>query len=340
MTSSGLRVGLTFDLRAAHELAPGMPPDRFAELDDDTTIAGLEATLAGLGHRPERLGGLADVVARLAGGLDVDVVFNLAEGTHGRGREAQIPTLLEAHGVAYTGSDPVTLGLTLDKALTKRVWLGAGLPTPAYHVVASSEDLADVPDVYPRFVKPVAEGSSMGVDAGSQVHDAAGLRARVAHVWDLYGQPALVEAFLPGPEFTVGIVDHAGVPVVLGVAETAPAGRLRGYAEKRASATGACESPFRSVADVRLAAELGGLALRAYRAVGCRDLGRVDLRHDAAGRPQLLEINALPGLAPRTSAMAFLADHAGAAPTRPSGYADLIATVLSGALRRRASAGR
>lgn len=334
MTPKGLRVGLTFDLRGAYRLAPGMPPDRFAELDDERTIAGIEAALAGLGHRVVRIGGLRDLVARLRDGLGVDVVFNLAEGTIGRGREAHVPALLEAYGVPYTGSDPATLGVTLDKALTKRVWLGAGLPTPEFHVVATPADVGAVPDAYPRFVKPVAEGSSMGIDAGSLVHDAAGLRARAAHVWMAYGQPALVEPFLPGREFTVGVVDRAGVPAVLGVAETSPAGYVRGYVEKRLTAAAGGAAPFRAVTDPNLVAELGELALRAFRAVGCRDLARVDLRLDGDGRPQLLEINALPGLAPARSAMAFLADRAG------GGYPDLIATVLSGALRRRSSARR
>lgn len=334
MTPSDLRVGLTFDLREAHPLAPGMPPDRFAELDDERTIAGIEAALTDLGHRVVRIGGLRELVARIGVGLGVDVVFNVAEGTVGRGREAQVPALLEAYGVPYTGSDPVALAITLDKAVTKRMWLAAGLPTPAFHVVATSGDLDGVPDAYPRFVKPVAEGSSIGIDAGSLVHDAASLRARVTHVWTAYGQPALVEPFLPGREFTVGIVDRAGEPAVLGVAETAPAGRLRGYAEKRATAAGGHDVPFRAVTDPRLEDVLGGLALSAYRAVGCRDLARLDLRCDAEGRPHLLEINALPGLAPTRSAMAYLADHAG------GGHTDLIATVLSGALRRRASAQR
>lgn len=332
MRPGGLRVGLAFDLREAHPLAPGMPPDRFAELDEESTIAAIERELVGLGHRVVRLGGFRQLVDRIGSGLGVDVVFNLAEGTMGRGREAQVPALLEAYGVPYTGSDPVALAITLDKALTKRLWLGAGLPTPAFRVLATPEDLDDPSEAFPRFVKPVAEGSSIGIDAGSLVRDAASLRARVAHLWAAYGQPALVEPFLPGPEYTVGIVDRDGTPAVLGVAQTAPAGRLRGFAEKRAAA--GAEAPFRAVGDPRSVAELGDLALRAYRAVGCRDFARLDLRCDADGRPQLLEINALPGLAPARSAMAFLADRAG------GGYPDLIATVLSGALRRRATAPR
>lgn len=330
MTPNALRVALTYDLREAHPLAPGMPADRFAELDEAPTIAAIESARRGLGHRVVRIGGLRALAACLTKGLGADVVFNVAEGTAGRGREAQVPVLLEAHGVAYTGSDPVALAVTLDKAITKRVWHGAGLPTPAFHVVASASDLDAVPDAYPRFVKPVAEGSSIGVDAGARVHDAASLRARVAHVWGAYGQAALIEAFLPGPEYTVGIVDRDGSPTVLGVLETAPAGGLRDHAAKRAAAAGGAV-PFRWVDDAPLAGTLGELALRAYRSVGCRDLARVDLRCDADGRPQLLEINALPGLAPTRSAMAVLADHAG------GGYADLIATVLSGAVRRRAT---
>ena len=330
MTATGLRVGLAFDLRTAYPLAPGMPRDRYAELDDERTIAGIETALSDLGHTVDRIGGLRDLAARLAGAdLGVDVVFNVSEGVRGRGREAQVPALLEACGVPYTGSDPVALAVTLDKALTKRLWRAEGLPTAAFQVVANPADLGLVSASYPSFVKPVAEGSSIGIDLGAVVHDAVALRARVAWLWAAYAQPALVEPFLPGREFTVGVLDVGGVPTVLGVAETAPAGGLRGYDEKRATAAGAGEAPFRPVDEPALARDLAALALRAYAAVGCRDLGRVDLRCDAAGRPQLLEINALPGLAPDVSAMSFLARRAAL------GYRDMIATVLDGALRRR-----
>jgi D-alanine-D-alanine ligase len=327
-----LRVGLTFDLRSTQPLAPGMPRDRFAELDDERTVADIEGALETLGHRVERIGGVRELVGRLShGSMEVDVVFNLAEGIRGRGREAQVPTVLEAFGIAYTGSDPVTLAVTLDKALTKRVWREAGLPTAPFQVVAELADLELVPSEFPRFVKPVAEGSSMGVDGGSVVGDAAELRARVGHVWRTYGEAALVEPFLTGREHTVGVLDRDGVPEVLAVAETAPPGALRGYDEKRTTSAGDATAPFRPLADPRLERELGALALAAYRAVGCRDLARVDLRADAEGRPQLLEINALPGLAPDVSAMAFLARLAGRS------YRSMIGAVLAGALRRRAT---
>jgi D-alanine-D-alanine ligase len=330
VTDTGLRVGLTFDLRASYPLAPGMPRDRYAELDDEGTIAAIEAALVEAGHAVDRIGGLLDLAARVAGGgPGVDVVFNLAEGVRGRGREAQVPALLEACGVPYTGSDPVALAITLDKALTKRLWRAAGLPTPAFQVVATVADLGLVPASFPRFVKPLAEGSSVGVDHGAVVQDVAALRARVAWIWASYGQPALIEPYLPGREFTVGILDVGDVPTVLGVAETAPAGGLRGYDEKRTTAAGAGDPPFRAVAEPPLERELAGLALRAHAAVGCRDLARVDLRCDDAGRPQLLEINALPGLAPGVSAMAFLARNAGRS------YRDMIGTILAGAVRRR-----
>jgi D-alanine-D-alanine ligase len=325
-----LRVGLTFDLRAAHPLSPGMPHDRFAELDDERTVAGIEEALATLGHRVDRIGGVGDLVGRLAhGSLDVDVVFNIAEGVRGRGREAQVPVLLEAFGIAYTGSDPVTLAVALDRSLTKRLWRDAGLPTAPFQVVAEPADLDLVPDEFPRFVKPVAEGSSMGIDGGSVVGDAAELRARVAHVWRTYGQAALVEPFLAGREHTVGVIDRDGVPEVLAVAETALPEGLRGYDEKRATLTGVAAAPFRPLDDPLIERELGALALRAYRAVGCRDLARIDLRSDAAGQPQLLEINALPGLAPDVSAMSVLARHAG------QSYRDMIGSILASAVRRR-----
>jgi D-alanine-D-alanine ligase len=324
-----LRVGITFDLASDHVLAPGMPHDRHAELDEPATIDAIEEALASAGHTVVRLGSHAALLARAAAGdLAVDVVFNVAEGIRGVAREAQVPVLLEALGVPYSGSDPLALAVTLDKGLTKRLWVAVGLPTAPYAVVADEAALARFDAPYPLFVKPVAEGSSMGIDADAVVDDRAALTARVRHVWRAYRQAALVEAYLPGPEFTVGILGAGAEARVLGVVRTVAAGALWDHHAKHGALTGDATPSYEVERDPALCARLGALALRAYAEVGVRDVGRVDVRMDARGGPQLLEINALPLLTPERSTFAMMATAAGMP------YRDLIAAILAPALER------
>jgi D-alanine-D-alanine ligase len=328
------RIGLTFDLAPAEPLTADGPDDAFAELDSEETIDDIAAALVAHGHEVVRIGGARALMAALCTrSLHVDLVFNVAEGVQGRAREAQVPALLEAVGVPYTGSDPVTMALTLDKSVAKRLWLSAGLPTPPFTVVARAQDLDDLAAPFPLFVKPVAEGSSMGIDAGALVHDRDALAKRVERVWRDYRQPALIEGFLPGREFTVGILGEGDGSRVLGVVETFSRGHLSGYAEKLATGLASSVREFRPLDERALERELADLALRAYRLVGCRDVGRVDLRCDGDGRPSLLELNPLPGLARGRSALPILARYAG------STYDALIGSILEAALARIARAG-
>ena len=321
------RVGVTFDLVSDHALAPGMPNDRFAELDDDATIAAIEAALEGAGFDVVRIGSLPALLSRLASGpLGVDFVFNVAEGVRGVGREAQIPALLEAYGVPYTGSDPLALAVTLDKGVTKRLWRDAGLPTAPF-VVAQPGEPFDAPAPYPLFVKPVAEGSSMGIDPAAIVVDDASFGARVRHVWSAYGQAALVEPYLPGAEYTVGILGEGRLARALGVVRTAQGGALWDHDTKHGAVAGDVPR-YRVEGDPEVSAPLVELALRACAVVGIRDVARVDIRFDARGEPQLLEVNPLPLLTPERSTFALMAAAAGMT------HVDLIAAIVEGALRR------
>jgi D-alanine-D-alanine ligase len=322
---------MTFDLAGERPLGPADPLDRDAELDAPATIDAIAAALSASGYEVVRIGNLHALVARLASSpLGVEVVFNIAEGTRGLGREAQVPVLLEAYGVPYSGADPVALALTLDKGLCKRIWADAGLPTAPFRVVAGEGDLATLEFEYPAFVKPNGEGSSLGIDRDARVDDRAALEARVRRLWRDYRQPVLVEPYLPGPEFTIGILEREGAPQVLGMLQTAESGGMRSQMDKRASLTGAVAAPFVAVDDPALAADLADLALRAYRTVGGRDFARIDVRRDANGVDQLLEINLLPGLVPGRSPLTLIAAAAGIT------YPSLISGMLAGALRRRA----
>ena len=186
-----MRIGLTYDLRDDYR-ALGFADEELAEFDFVGTIDAIDAALRSLGHETERIGNVRALAQRLCDGARWDLVFNTAEGVRGFGREAQVPALLEAFELAYTFSDPLVSALTLHKGMAKHVLNDAGVPTTAFCVVADEADLARVALPFPLFVKPVAEGTAKGIDAGSRVADRAALAARCRLLWTRFAQPALV----------------------------------------------------------------------------------------------------------------------------------------------------
>src|SRR4051812_10691474 len=213
-----LRIALCYDLKSDY-LAAGFAPEDVMELDEEETIAALEAALRQLGHHPERVGRGIELASRLVAGERWDLVFNLSEGVRGRSREAQVPALCEMFDQPYTFSDPLTCAVTLDKALAKRLVRDHGLPTAAFAVVERPEDAAAVDLPLPLFVKPLAEGSSKGVTRCSRVETRAELATACADLLAAFHQPVLVESFLPGREMTVGILGNGAGARVLGVLE-------------------------------------------------------------------------------------------------------------------------
>lgn len=321
-----MRIGLTYDLRRDY-LAEGLSPEETAEFDRPDTIDAIEAAIRSFGHETVRIGRLKSLVARLARGELWDLVFNIAEGRGGIGREAQVPALLEGYGIACTLSDPMVMGLTLHKGKTKHVVRDQGVPTPDFFVVETPADIRRVRLPYPLFCKPVAEGTGLGVSAKSKVRNARGLGTICRRLLRKFRQPVLVETYLPGREFTVGVLGQGSTAKVVGVCEvvlkdkTDPA---YGYANKEN-----CEELvlYRLVRDAE-AKRAGAVALAAWRALGCRDAGRIDLRSDARGRPSFMEVNPLPGLNPEHSDLPILCAQAGMA------YRDLIGAILKSAAKR------
>lgn len=309
MRERGLSIGLTYDLRDDY-LAEGWSEEQTAELDSLGTIEAIESALAELGHRPERIGHARRLMARLGAGERWDLVFNLAEGLSGFGREALVPALLELYRIPYTFSDPLAMTVSLHKATTKRVLRDAGLPTPDFALVATTADASRVTLPLPLFVKPVAEGTSKGISGASVVTSAAELEAACAELLARFDQPVLVETFLPGRELTVGLLGTGREAEVLGSLEVIllPGAEpdVYSYANKER-----CEElvryELRRGAGEPMVAEAEALALAAWRLLGCRDAGRVDLRCDARGRPQLIEVNPLAGLHPSHSDLPILA---------------------------------
>jgi D-alanine-D-alanine ligase len=320
-------VGLTYDLRADY-LAAGYGEEETAEFDRPDTIDAIERALIELGHRTERIGNVRRLVDQLADGRRWDLVFNIAEGLRGIGRESQVPALLDAYDIPYTFSDPVVTGLTLHKGLTKHVLRDQGVPTADFAVVESEADIDRIKLPYPLFAKPVGEGTAKGITPASKMNNAAELRAQCRHLLATFHQPVLVETYLPGREVTVGITGtgrHARAIGTLDIVflDTAEA---HGYTYVNKEN---CEDRCKyALAKGDIAAEAEELSLRTWRGLGCRDAGRVDLRADAQGRLRVMEINPLPGLHPEHSDLPILCTAAGVP------YLELIRAIVDSASRR------
>jgi len=302
-----LRIGFTYDLKADY-LALGFGEHAVAEFDTEVTIEAISAALEDLGHEVVRIGHVKALAARLVAGERWDLVFNIAEGVAGFGRESQVPALLEAYAIPYTFSDPLVCALTLHKGMAKHVARGHGVPTPNFALVATPAEAAAVRLPFPLFVKPVAEGTSKGVTARSLVTTRTALIEVCAELIAEYREPVLVEEFLSGREFTVGILGTGAGSRALATLEV----------ELRAGADAAVYSyrnkaQWRELVEYKLL-EAGALrrgveevALATWKCLGCRDAGRVDVRLDAAGNPQMLEVNPLAGLTPEHSDLPIMA---------------------------------
>lgn len=323
-----MRIGLTYDLRDDYRALGGFSEEALAEFDSPETIDLLEAALVANGCVVDRIGHIRKLAARLVAGETWDLVFNICEGVAGRNREAQVPALLEAYNVPYVFSDPLTLSATLDKAVAKCLVRDAGLPTTPFAVIESDADARACSLPFPVFVKPVAEGTGKGCERASKVADRRALVSTARALRLRYQQPALAEPFLPGREFTVGVVGNGAAARIVAVMEIA----LRQSAEPEVySFTNKelCESrvDYR-LADDAEARAAGATALAAYRVLGCRDGARLDLRSDARGVPQFLEVNPLAGLHPTHSDLPILAALAG------MDYRTLIGEILEAAKQR------
>ena len=305
------RVGLTYD-RKEDYLAAGFAPADVMEFDAEDTIAALASTIAELGNEVVRIGRGSELARRLVAGERWDLLFNFAEGVRGRSREAQVPALCELFEQPYTFADPLTCAVTLDKGIAKRIVRDSGLATAAFEVVADASDARRVALAPPLFVKPIAEGSSKGVTARSLVADRAQLPEVCSELIAAFRQPVLVETYLPGREFTVGIVGNGARSRIVGVMEV----EFTATAEVEAyTALNKDEYldrvSYRLVTEEPLAGQARTLALAVYAALGCRDAARIDLRCDADGMPRFLEANPLPGLHPVRSDLPIMARLAG-----------------------------
>ena len=325
-----LRVGITYNLKKDFPYRENQPIDYLEEFDAEETIEAIRDVLESDGHEVIKLGGDTGLIDRLRQ-ISIDIVFNIAEGLQGRNREAHIPALLEFLNIPYTGSDPLTLSLTLDKSMAKRVVMSEKIPTPRFKKVERMEDLDDLDLGYPLFVKLCDEGSSKGVRLDSKILDHRSLRGKTEWLLKTYGPPLLVEEFVSGPEFTVGILGNEN-PTVLGVMQI----EIKGSPPDEAIYSLEVKREWEEKVSYHcppfighpLLKKIEEVALRSYRVLGCRDVSRVDIRVDEEETPYFLEINPLPGLSPVYGDLPIMAGRMG------WDYGRLVKTIFHHALKR------
>lgn len=327
-----MRIGLTYDLRDDY-LAEGYSDTETAEFDRADTIDAIENTLQQLGYQTDRIGRATALINRLAKGDRWDLVFNISEGLHGLTREAQVPSILDVYQIPYTFSDPLVLSICQQKELAKMVVRQADVPTPDSLLVEELIDLEKINLTFPLFAKPVAEGTGKGVNPTSKVENFQQLKTICAQLLAEFSQPVLVEQFLPGREFTVGIIGTGEKAQVVGVLEIflkkEAEAEVYSYNNKENSEELVEYQLHRSGSssdlEVRRAEQV---ALAAWRALGCRDGGRIDLRSDEKGMPNFIEANPLAGLHPEHSDLPMIATLAGLT------YKDLLRSFMDSAVKR------
>ncbi len=317
------------------------PEDAGAEFDREETIEEIMAAIRSDGHNTIFIP--ADINLPFALKDEVpDICFNIAEGMGGDGREAHAPATFELLHIPYTASRVTANAIALDKTLTKRIWRDNGLPVAPFQEFSTGEEEIDPTLRYPMFVKPAREGTGMGMGLDSVVNNDEELRYRVQWVTQTYQQPALVEEYLPGREFTVGVLGRPGcqkyslhpklyqadgfhrMPVLEVESENSITPGVYGISAKQQHPGDAgypvflCPAPI----DNRLAHEIQELAVKAHQAIGALDVSRVDFRCNADGKPFLLEINSLPGLTRDFSDLCVIAN------AENISYRDLILEIL------------
>lgn len=338
-----MKVALIYNL-IRPELVESGKVDCIAELDSEETIKALEEALTACGHTPVLIEATGDIFETLrARRKEIDIVFNIAEGTHGESRESHIPCFLEMLGIPYTGSGPLALSVCLNKVRTKEVLLSHGIPTADYQVFETLDGRMKRGLKFPLIVKLIGEGSSMGLSEKSVVYNAAQLHRQVKHLMEEYGKGVFAEEFKGGREFTMPVIGNdsprtlpiveaihsptASAPIVK-FSPDSPVMKLLKLAKKNVEMltpthTTVCPAEI----DEKLAGTLRDLAVRSYKAVGCRDWCRLEIRLDEKGNPFVLELNPIAGIdpsywLPRSAKVAGIS------------YSDLIGAIVNFAAER------
>lgn len=319
-----MKVGLTYDLRSWY-IDRGYSMDETAEFDKQETVDALENSLKLMGHETEPVGNAFQLVEALAAGHTWDIVFNIAEGLYGDGRESVVPALLDQYKIPYVFSGPVIMGLSLNKHLAKLVVAAAGVPVSPGCLVTELKDLDKHNLSYPLFIKPVSEGTGKGITEKSLVNSSAELLKMAKWILKEFRQPALVEEYLPGREFTVGVTGYGEDAIAIGGMEVMTINNLPYSVEVKENYQNYCSyKPL----DADIIDECKAVALRAWKALDAVDAGRVDLKADRNGKICFIEANPLAGLNPIHSDLPILARMYGIE------YQTLIEMIMKAAIKR------
>jgi D-alanine-D-alanine ligase len=299
-----MKIGLTYDLRSDY-LKEGYSLEETAEFDKESTIEGIEQAIQGAGHDTDRIGNAKSLMKRLLAGDKWDMVFNIAEGLYGEGRESLVPALLDTFKIPYVFSGPVTLGVSLNKAFAKQIVRDSGVNTPAFFVVTQASDVENVNLQFPLFAKPISEGTGKGIDSASRISTKEELQSVCTNLLAKFNQPVLVEEYLPGREFTVGVLgtaEDAYVPGAMEIVYKNPQDDIYSYENKE---------NYESIVEyVAVKGEMldacKKVALDSWKALNCLDGGRVDVKIDRHGKMSFIEVNPLAGLNPVSSDLPIL----------------------------------
>jgi len=297
-----MKVGLTYDLRSWY-LDRGYSMEDTAEFDKQDTVDSLEAALRKIGFETETIGNCFQLVEALAAGKKWDLVFNIAEGLYGDGRESVVPAILDQYRIPYVFSGPVILGISLNKYLTRLIVSAAGVPVSPGMLISSPADIEKCNLEYPLFIKPVSEGTGKGITERNLLKSPAELKEIAEYLLVRFNQPALVEEYLPGREFTVGIIGSGDDAIAIGGMEIECRNNYPYSVEFKENYEEFCR--YISMAN-EFADECKTVALNVWKALGGVDAGRVDVKADRNGRMCFMEVNPLAGLHPVHSDLPIL----------------------------------
>jgi D-alanine-D-alanine ligase len=319
-----MKIGLTYDLRSWY-LDRGYSMEDTAEFDKQETIDAIETALRNMGVETDLVGNCFQLIDALAAGIRWDMVFNIAEGLYGDGRESVVPAILDQYRIPYVFSGPVIMGISLNKHLTRLIVSAAGVPVSPGMLISEIKDIDKCRLEFPLFVKPVSEGTGKGITEKNLVHSQTELRKMVNFLLERFNQPVLVEEYLPGREYTIGVIGSGDDAIVIGGMEIECKDNLPYSVEFKENYQTYCNySPLSQ----EVSGECKTVALNAWKSLGGVDAGRIDLKSDRNGRMCFIEINPLAGLHPVHSDLPILANMMGIK------FQTLIEMIMNSAFRR------
>lgn len=319
-----MKFGLTYDLRSWY-LDRGFSMEDTAEFDKQETVDAINDALKLMGYETELIGNAFQLIEALAAGKKWDIVFNIAEGLYGDGRESVVPAILDQYKIPYVFSGPVIMGVSLNKHMAKLMVSAAGVPVSPGCIISDLSELESCRLEYPLFVKPVSEGTGKGITRKSLVNSPAELREMAEWILREFHQPALVEEYLPGREFTVGVVGNGPATTAIGGMEVICADNLPYSVEVKENYQNFCT--YKPLSD-DIIDECKAVTLKAWKALNAVDGGRIDLKADRNGRICFIEANPLAGLNPVHSDLPILARYYGIQ------YQQLMEMIVNAAVKR------